>query len=386
MQRILYFEGCNFADYPMGGTLSFAKQMICNVEAEFYLVGISDSRIPVGQWSMLTIQEKEYDFFSIGNIEDLEKSRLPKRIVLFRMLNKYIKEINKTFRDTDVVFTQTPQFVFLIAKYEWKKFCFCFAGLGNSVGNSRFKILRIFGGLYEKKLFRDLNKSCHLILAAADDKTISEKSTLHNLKSDRIKQFPTRFDDKVFYVKNQKECKSNLGYNNKDKLIVTVGRLAEIKGWRDLIDSFRLLTQIEPNSILIFIGDGEERSKIEEYAQPEIEDGKIVLTGKKTPMEICDFLNAADVFCMFSLLEGWPTAMVEALACGKNIVTTNVSGAKDMVHHGKNGFIIENRDIYSFSQSIIQSMELPNPNMKSIRISEKYSVKNLNNDFFELLQ
>ena len=48
MKSILHIEGSNFEDFPLGGTLSFAKQFTENLLADFYLVGLDDENEPIG--------------------------------------------------------------------------------------------------------------------------------------------------------------------------------------------------------------------------------------------------------------------------------------------------------------------------------------------------
>ena len=88
---------------------------------------------------------------------------------------------------------------------------------------------------------------------------------------------------------------------------------------------------------------------------------------------------------MTSYVEGWPTSMVEALACGKNIVTSNIGGANDMVKEGKNGFIIKDRSPDNFSSAILKALDLPNPNFLSLDLSGKYSSFNLDSDFKKII-
>ena len=73
-------------------------------------------------------------------------------------------------------------------------------------------------------------------------------------------------------------------------------------------------------------------------------------------------LNAADLFVMGSLVEGWPTAMVEAIACGKNIVSTDVSGVREMIEDKGNGYIVSVRNAKLFADKISQGLNLPDPN------------------------
>jgi len=88
---------------------------------------------------------------------------------------------------------------------------------------------------------------------------------------------------------------------------------------------------------------------------------------------------------MGSHIEGWPTSMVEALACGKNIISTNVSGAKDMIYEKKNGFIVFERDPILYAKAMENGLELNNPNTFSLQKAKQYASSNLNFDFNNFL-
>jgi len=384
MRSILYIEACNFKDFPLGGTLSFAKQLIQNDLENFSLVGLGESDDPIGSWFSKEINGKSYEYYAIGKTSVLQNTKLPKRMGTYWMLKKHLQNIFESKQKVNLVFSQTPEFVFLISKYKWDKFCFCFAGLGNSIGNSKFKLLRIFGGIYEKKLFNALQNSCDVILAAADEEAINEKIIKYDLKPKQIISFPTRFDKNIFYPRDPQYCREKLQIKQDLILLVTTGRLSHIKGWRDLIESFRLFQQTRPNSKLVFIGDGEDKDKILDYGRAEIENGSIELVGRKPPNEVAIFLNAANIFVMFSRMEGWPTAMVEAIACGKNVVTSKVSGTTDMINSGENGYEIINRNINDFANAIEESLSFPYSNPVSISISNKFSSQTLYKDFYNL--
>jgi glycosyltransferase involved in cell wall biosynthesis len=95
------------------------------------------------------------------------------------------------------------------------------------------------------------------------------------------------------------------------------------------------------------------------------------------------YYNAADLVLVGSHMEGWSIAMVEALACGKNIVSTNVSGAGDMISNGKNGFIVESRNSELFAKKMTEAIKLPLPNECSIKKSISYSLSTLRKDIEE---
>jgi glycosyltransferase involved in cell wall biosynthesis len=142
------------------------------------------------------------------------------------------------------------------------------------------------------------------------------------------------------------------------KIYVTVGRLGWFKGWQLMIDSFSLVYKKIPNSYLYFIGDGEDETKIREYISSMGLSNNIILLGRQLPNVISDFINAANVFIMGSMKEGWSTTLVEACACGVPCVVTNFSSAKEMIQNGKNGYVVEERNNNLFAERMIDCLNL----------------------------
>ncbi len=106
--------------------------------------------------------------FGICSVNEIANTIIPKRLYSYWALKKHMHNILKN--PIKNIFSQTPQFVFTLGKYRWVKFYFLFAGLGNSVGLSKYKYLRFLGDLYERILFEYLKNSACKILAASDIK------------------------------------------------------------------------------------------------------------------------------------------------------------------------------------------------------------------------
>ena len=378
-----YFEACDFEDFPIGGTLSFAKHILASFPGEVRLIGFSGKNEPVGKWFCKIIDGHSYEYYGICSVEEINSTIFPKRLFSFWALRRHIRKITNQKR-IDYVFTQSPQFVFVLSHYNWKSFCFCFAGLGNSVALSKYRFLRIFGRVYERFLFHTLKDSSNCILAAASANDIQEKTIKYKLDYNAITQFPTRFDDKVFKVKDPKKCKKYLDLEGYDFVLLSVGRVSYIKGWKLIVDAYRLAKNRLGNTLLVFIGDGEDMTQLQNYCKKDLDEKSILIKGFLGSDLISCYLNASNVFLSGSLVEGWPTTMVEALACGIPIVSTEVSGSEVMIENGLNGYVVKGRDPKVFSNYIIQSTSLERPNKISLKKSKKYSQSSLRNNFSEL--
>jgi len=384
VNKFLLIENNNFINFPTGGTLSFDKHLLKVIPANrISLVGITIDNQKIGQWTSINIEGKEYDFFPILKIKDLSKKPLiPSRLTSVFALIFYLKKIRKN--DHSLVFTQTPQFLFALRFYNWQSLCFCFAGVSNSVSLSRYAFLRFLGAIYEKLLFITLEKKVSVILAAADIKAIEELKVRSKglLKSRSIIPFPTRFDNTIFKPLNIVCCRANLGLPSDRKILVSVGRLSWVKGWDLLIEMMKI--SYDKNYLLIFVGDGEDRTLLENTAHDLIESNKVIITGVLTQKEVAEYINASDVILVGSYHEGWSTSMVESIACGKPIVATNVSGASELISNGGNGFIMHNRDPEELVRLIENTLLLKDSKRVSLELAAKYSLEYLYSDLLNV--
>ena len=153
-----------------------------------------------------------------------------------------------------------------------------------------------------------------------------------------------------------------------------------MKGWDLLLDSFSVLLRKSHHALFIFVGDGEDRILLNTYATALGLDGKVIITGFQKPDTVAGYINAADLLAVGSHKEGWSIAMLEALACGKNVVSTNISGASDMILEGVTGFIVRSRKAEMFATAIESALSMPDPNDTSVAASEKYALEHLQND------
>lgn len=111
-----------------------------------------------------------------------------------------------------------------------------------------------------------------------------------------------------------------------------VGRISYIKNpWL-----FNKIALNNPNLNFIWIGDGELRKTI---SAPNI-----TITGWLNREEIFTYLNQLDIYIQTSLWEGLPIAPLEAMTFQKPILATNIEGNKDIVLHGKTGFLFTNEN------------------------------------------
>ncbi|KDE54373.1 glycosyltransferase family 4 protein, partial [Methanoculleus sp. MH98A] len=121
---------------------------------------------------------------------------------------------------------------------------------------------------------------------------------------------------------------------------VFVGRLHPVKGVQYLIEAVAIVHQEIPDVKLVIVGDGIERSRLDELAEKLNLNGCIQFAGQVPQESIPQLMHQADVFVLPSLSEGLPVVLLEAMAAGLPIVATNVGGNPDIVEEGVNGYLV----------------------------------------------
>lgn len=366
---------------PTGGQRTFAKHLLTAFGARLAASShCDDETLPVGKWIQRPYANTPVWFLNRGSIKGRKDKMplVPARISAYFKARQFMPQIRqKAFSG---LFVDTPEMLFAASPYKWPSVCYRFAGVNNPVANSRYPWARTLGGYFEKYQIATLNRmKPDVIIAAADFAAIEEfhSRTGNMLDRSRFHQFPTRVDTDLFRPINIQEERSILGISFDAKVFVATGRLCWIKGWDLLLEAFIHIKQKYPNAILIFVGDGEDHAKVEARAMALGVYENVRITGFLPQSDVVRYMDAADVCLVGSYREGWSLAMCEMIACGKAVVSTDVSGARDMVKDGKNGYVVSNRDPKVYADAVLNAMKLERAREHSLRIAERYAVKNL---------
>ncbi|BCN27296.1 glycosyltransferase [Vibrio alfacsensis] len=139
-----------------------------------------------------------------------------------------------------------------------------------------------------------------------------------------------------------------------------VSRLHPIKNQAFIIDSFieacRQSPHFDQNCILVIVGDGPDKEKLEQRVAgcPEIAD-KIIFTGAKT--NVRDYYDAFDVFVMASLAEGIPMTLLESMSMSVPHLVTAVGGIKEVTVSQVTGVSIPNDELDTYSSKMVELFE-----------------------------
>jgi len=143
------------------------------------------------------------------------------------------------------------------------------------------------------------------------------------------------------------------------KTIVSVGRLSEQKNHHVLIEAFSKITNDFPDYKLVIYGEGELRENLENQIKKLGLEKRVELPGvkKNIKQEIYD----ASLFVLSSLYEGMPNALMEAMALGLPVISTDCpcGGPNFLIKNDENGILVKVNDVFELESAMRKVLSNP---------------------------
>ncbi|MGE0385218.1 MAG: glycosyltransferase family 4 protein [Gammaproteobacteria bacterium] len=158
-------------------------------------------------------------------------------------------------------------------------------------------------------------------------------------------------------ARDRNELRQSFGIAPEHYLVVSLGRLIELKSYDVLISAVAAAMHRHAFLRLLVAGDGEMRAELERQVVALGLDGKVRLMGHVSDVD--GLLRAADLYVNSSKWEGLPMSLIEAMARGLPMIATNVGGNREIVLDGKTGVLIQPGDVDALSSAIIERIEDP---------------------------
>jgi teichuronic acid biosynthesis glycosyltransferase TuaC len=155
-------------------------------------------------------------------------------------------------------------------------------------------------------------------VVAVSSKNRNELIGNNVVAADKIEVFLNAVDRSSFYVTDQSAARKELGMDPKDFIVAFIGHFNHRKGSKRLSEAIDKLEGVKS----IFIGAGSEA--------PDCQG--ILFSGKLPHSKIVTYLNASDVFVLPTLAEGCCNAMIEAMACGLPIISSDLPFNDDILN------------------------------------------------------
>lgn len=346
----------------IGGTKTFIRNFIEYAPDEFNIewVGISTNKKerPVGKWKYLKFGNKSFNFLPILYREDEnKKTKIPLMLYFVLNLLKYKSRIVTDNRilelyriEAELFFKNIPnkKILYILgnikdlynpySKIKWSKFPWAY-----------FKI--------EKNLILGMEK----VYVVSNNGLEFYKHRYPSI-AEKFSFLPTFVDNKKFYpysserekIKRSFDFKIKNGFSEKDKIILFFGRLEGAKNPLLLIDAFYSLVKNNSNIKLLVIGTGSlENDVIKRVKKYDLQES-VRLLGVVPQDDLIKIMKISDVFLMTSAFEGMPMSVLEALASGLPVVSTNVGEVKLVVRDGVSGLLVQTSSADSIARAVLE--------------------------------
>lgn len=181
--------------------------------------------------------------------------------------------------------------------------------------------------------------------------------------------------------------------------IVTTARFTEKKGIRYAVEAVAKAQERQPGLSIQYdiVGEGELFKEIRELVDTLGLANSITLHGARSHSEVRTLLDEADIFLLPSVTaadgdqEGIPVALMEAMAAGIPVVTTEHSGIPELVEDGVSGYLSPERDSDSLAESILKLAQNPEQwaelgGAGRAKIDKEFNLEVQNNRLVELYE
>ena len=193
-------------------------------------------------------------------------------------------------------------------------------------------------------LFQD-----QLIFVSEEDKKIAEKKGIVR-RGRRVVVITNGVDFRRLQRSIDWESQGRLERNEREPMAGFFARLTEQKAPHLFLKAAGIVHHRLPSVKFLVVGDGPLRAEMEALCAEMHLQNVVEFLGFRR--DVPELLNIVDVFVMPSLWEGLPIGLLEAMAMAKAVVATNVRGIREIIEHGKTGFLVPPNDPESLAQAV----------------------------------
>ena len=194
-----------------------------------------------------------------------------------------------------------------------------------------------------------------------------------------------------FYIPNAIDDFENEVSKQNNPNIVSVGRLSSEKGYSDLIDVFDMVHRLHPDWHLDIVGDGPERSNLEQKISRYHLQEDVTLHGFQNKDYINHLLQQSSIYAMTSFTESFGIVLLEAFSYGLPCVAfDSAEGANLLISDNWDGYLVKNRDKEQMAKRICELIQNQNRRIimgsNGMKKAKKYQIKEVKKEWISLLE
>ena len=165
-----------------------------------------------------------------------------------------------------------------------------------------------------------------------------------------------------------------LGIDPANRIVGTVGRLHSVKNHALLIDAFAIVHDKLPSTVLVIVGEGSLRLKLEHRIASKGLGHAVFLPGVSS--DVRAYYREFDLFVLSSVIEGTSISGLEAMACGVGTVATEVGGNASLLGGGAHGTLVPSDDAEAMANAILQLLSDDDKRLRLAVAARKDVVEN----------
>ncbi|MFZ1059036.1 MAG: glycosyltransferase family 4 protein [Candidatus Rokuibacteriota bacterium] len=177
----------------------------------------------------------------------------------------------------------------------------------------------------------------------------------------RIRVIPNGVDPERFFPMDRAEARRGLGLPADRTILLSVGGINEGKGHDRVVALLPTLLRHRPDLLYVIVG-GERpgdtaRPVLDRTIERQGLQRHVLIAGERPYEEIARWMAAADLFCLATRSEGWANVLLEALACGRPVVSTRVGGNPEIVSSDALGILVSPADDEELGRAILEALD-----------------------------
>ncbi len=188
-------------------------------------------------------------------------------------------------------------------------------------------------------------------------RSILDNARAHGISPEKLATVGTRADTQMFdpslFNSQRRELRNELGVDDRRVLVFT-GSLARRKGVDVLLAALSRIVSTFPDTHLLVAGEGPERARLLALCDQFGISRSVRFLGHTDYTKIPALLATADIYVFPSLSEGMPRAVLEAMAMGLPVVSSQVDGIGEVITNDKTGLLVKPGDDAELAQALLR--------------------------------